>query len=222
MKLIDLHNHSSYSRDAVDSPQALAQNAVNVGLSVLGFTDHNYWFMGRFDEYFNEIAKLKEEYSPRLKILCGMEIALLNRHPDLKPSMLDKFDYCIFEGVGNDDAMSFMDFLEYRKQYKCRAGLAHTDIFGLEKKYGIDILKLMKENDIFWELNVNYDRAHGYRTLKYYVDLMESDEQQKKVRNSGLELSVGFDTHLLLDYDIERVKVAHEFIEKARLKLVEI
>ena len=46
-------------------------------------------------------------------------------------------------------AIDFYEFLEWRKLFKCKAGLAHTDIFKLGERYGLDIIKILRDNDIF-------------------------------------------------------------------------
>lgn len=222
MKLIDLHNHSTYSRDGNDTIEALIENAIKNNLHTLGITDHNYWINNDIDKYINEINTYKKQYCDKLNILCGVELALINPHANLIPELYDNCDYYIFEHIGHPDGLSFKDFLNYRKKYKKRAGIAHTDILEVSKRENIDVPKLMAENDIFWEINVNYDRIHGYNTHQYWLNLMNDESVQEKILKSGVELSVGFDTHLLLDYDINRIIAAHEFIKKKGLKLVDI
>jgi len=222
MKLMDLHNHSTYSRDGNDTIEDLVANAIKNNLNTFGMTDHNYWLNEDIDKYIEHINRLKNEYKDKLNILCGVELAIMNPHANLIPELYDNCDYYIFEHIGHPNGISFKDFLNYRKKYKKRAGIAHTDIFEISKNEGIDVPRLMAENDIFWEINVNYDRVHGYNTHQYWLNLKNDNLLQEKVLNSGVELSVGFDTHLLLDYDINRIIAAHEFIEKQGFKLVDI
>ncbi|MDR0287701.1 MAG: PHP domain-containing protein [Clostridiales bacterium] len=220
MKYIDLHNHSVYSRDGSDTVEALIKNAIHCGIDVIGITDHNYWFMDRIEEYKDEILSLKSKYSSQVRVLLGMEIATVPFYPDLLPSDLDDFDYCIFEHIDHPNGMGVKKFLEYAAMFNCKKGIAHTDIYRFSETSGLDIPALLAENGIFWELNVNYDRVHGFNERKYVKKFFDSKEQQDNARSLGLEFSVGFDTHLLEDYSSQRVKDACDKVNDLGLKLV--
>jgi len=61
---------------------------------------------------------------------------------------------------------------------------------------------------------MNMDEIHGFREHQYCKNLMTSAQQQMHVKESGIKLSVGFDTHALKDYDVKRIKLACSFIEE--------
>lgn len=210
--LIDLHNHSTWSKDGSDTMEQLAENAVKNGVDVLGISDHNYWITkDRLDEYRNAIYGLREKYRDRLRILCGIEYSLI--YPgEIEPEVLDDFDYCLFEYY--DNVMSTTEMMKIRNRTKCPAGIAHMDGFGLSQKEGIDVIKLWADNNVFWKLNMNKDEIHGYREHYYCKMLMDSPEQQQHIKDCGLKLSVGFDTHMLKDYDVSCIKKACDFIEE--------
>ncbi len=78
--MFDLHTHTFYS-DGKESPEAMVLAAIEKGLDRIGISDHSYTF---FDEsycikkediskYKEEIAALKEKYSSRISVLCGVE-----------------------------------------------------------------------------------------------------------------------------------------------------
>lgn len=210
--IIDLHNHSTWSRDGSDSPEQLVENAIVCGVDVLGFSDHNYWITKeKLSEYREFIYSLREKYKSDIKILCGIEYSLINT-AGIEPEELNPFDYCLFEYYNH--IMSTNEMIEIRKRTECPVGIAHLDGFRLSEKEGLDVIKLWADNNIFWELNMNKDEIHGYSEHQYCKDLMSLPQQQQHVKNCGIKLSVGFDTHMLKDYDVARIKSACEFIEK--------
>ncbi len=209
--IIDLHNHSNWSRDAVNSMEELAENAIRCGVNVLGISDHNYWITKeKLAAYRSAVYELREKYKNDLNILCGIEYSLI-QPAGIEPEDLDPFDYCLFEYYNH--AMSTEEMLKIRNRTKCPVGIAHLDAFELSEKEGFDILPVWRENDLFWEMNMNKDEIHGYSEHYYCKKLMTSLECQQIVKESGVKISVGFDTHMLKDYDVTRVKAACEFIE---------
>lgn len=78
--LCDYHVHSVYS-DGKNTPEDIVKAAIENGLCELGFSDHSYTFFDdgytiqrdKSDDYKREIARLKEKYKDRIKILCGIE-----------------------------------------------------------------------------------------------------------------------------------------------------
>ncbi len=92
----DLHTHTTFS-DGQNTPEEMVRAALEKGLERIGFSDHSYTF---FDEsycmrreniaaYKACIAKLKEEYSGRIDILCGIEQDYYSAEPT------EDYDYVI-------------------------------------------------------------------------------------------------------------------------------
>ena len=77
----------------------------------------------------------------------------------------------------------------------------------------------MAEQNIFWEMNVNYDSIHKYRKHEYVRRFFGDEEQQAIIRESGVRLSVGFDGHRLEDYLPERVEKYCKKITELGIKL---
>ncbi len=109
-----------------------------------------------------------------------------------------------------------------RHKYDCPFGLAHFDIFTAGEREGVDAVRLLAENNIFWELNVNHDRAHNYRTLEYVRRFMESPALVKHVKDCALRVSVGYDTHIHADYEAKRVISTYEFLKNNKILLPEL
>ena len=94
--LTDLHVHTVYS-DGADLPRDVAARAEEIGVGVLGFSDHSYtdfdtsYCMDRdkAGEYVSEIRSLAREYAGRMRVLCGIEQDLFSGMP------AGDFDYVI-------------------------------------------------------------------------------------------------------------------------------
>lgn len=92
----NLHTHSVYC-DGKDTPRRLVETALEKGFGTLGFSGHSHtafdesWCMSRENTllYRSEIARLKEEYSGRIRILCGVE---QDYYSDMSP---EGYDYVI-------------------------------------------------------------------------------------------------------------------------------
>lgn len=80
MELFDLHVHSVFS-DGKDEPRDIVLAAIEKGVKTLGFSDHSYTeFDERYciqrdkqAEYMKIVNDLKNEFSGKIKILCGTE-----------------------------------------------------------------------------------------------------------------------------------------------------
>lgn len=96
MQKFDLHVHTCYS-DGKNSPETVVQKAIEIGLEVLGFSDHGVtetaeiYGMNKVEseKYFDEISLLKEKYKDKIKILCGVEKEIYSSE------CTDKYDYVI-------------------------------------------------------------------------------------------------------------------------------
>lgn len=230
----DLHSHTYYSFCGHNTPEAVVEAAIEGGIELLGITDHNYGIgFSRFDafsapesvikteydsrmlkRYFDHINLIKEKYADKITILRGIEVATTAQDPRYSlPEGVDVsfFDYALIENLGlGDDSISKGDVVAFAERLGTKAvGIAHTDMFTFLEKRGLDpynYFKRMAENNIFWEMNVNYDSTHNYREYKYVLNFFEDEEKQQIIRESGVRLSIGFDGHLVKDYLPERVR----------------
>ena len=207
MYTVDLHNHTVFSYDGSNTPDEIIENAIAHSIDVIGITDHQFSIGDKLNEYFEYIQHCKIKYRGKIKVLCGLEIGTRPKPQDLPASAVSRFDYVLFESLDDTRAMDFFEFLEWQKMFKCRKGLAHTDIFALSERYGLNLLKELKENDIFWELNVsgNYN---------YYYDFLTNEKKQKAVKESGITVSVGSDTHWVEEYRFKQLRRANELMQK--------
>ncbi len=203
----DLHNHTIFSYDGSNTPDEIIENAINHGVDLIGITDHQFSIGRGLPEYFRYIQHCKVKYRDKIKVLCGLEIGTRPKPDDLLASDASCFDYVLFESLDHPRGMDFFEFLEWRKLFTCPVGLAHTDIFTLSERYGLDMLKVLKSENIFWELNVsgNYD---------YYYDFLTNAKKREAVKNSGITVSVGSDTHWIEEYRFRQLRDANKLISE--------
>lgn len=207
MKKMDIHSHTYYSFCGKDDPHLTIDAAIAGGLEIFGISDHNYGIGERKEAYFEEITGLKKEYEGRITLLCGIEISVLPQFYDIKERELERFDYCLVE-LNAEGNLAEDNLVDYAKGWNIPTGIAHTDLFAFCEKKGFnteEFFKQLAKNNIFWEMNVNYDSIHQYREHAYVKRFMEDELQQELIKKTGLAISVGFDGHRVEDYLPERV-----------------
>ena len=87
-----------------------------------------------------------------------------------------------------------------------------TDIFKLGERYGLDIIKILCDNDIFWELNTSGNYI-------YYYDFLTNEKKQQIIKESGIPVSVGSDTHYIAEYRKKQIRRANELLQKLNIPL---
>ena len=207
MKLTDLHNHTTFSYDGQNSCEEIIENALSHGIEVIGICDHQYSLGSQIGEYIRKVNECKRKYKNKIEVLCGLEIGTRPEPRDLVMSSIKELDYCLFECLDSPVSMDFYEFLEWVKLFDMPKGFAHTDIFSLSKMYGIDVISIMKNNNIFWEINTsgNYN---------YYYDFITNSDKQEIIKNSGLTVSLGSDTHWTKDLNVNKLKSCQDLILK--------
>ncbi len=228
----DLHSHTYYSFCGIDRPEKIIEAAIAGGIELFGICDHAYGVgHGRTEvycaaqdgvtfadygktlvRYYDHISLLKYKYAEKIKVLSGIEINTRKDFPHAAlPSGVDVsfFDYCLIENLDSPDSLTGGDIFAFAKRCACSViGVAHTDLFSHIARLGtdpLDYFKKMADMNIFWEMNVSYDRIHDYREHEYVKHFLSNEAQQEIVRKSGVRLSVGFDGHRVEDYRPDRV-----------------
>ena len=92
----DLHMHTVFC-DGKNTPEEMVLSAMEKGLECIGFSGHSYVDFDPecgMDEknaalYFAEVARLKEKYAGKIRILCGVEQDCFSTVPT------DMYDYVI-------------------------------------------------------------------------------------------------------------------------------
>lgn len=92
----DFHVHTTFC-DGKNSPNEMVEAAISRGMTALGFSVHSYTSFDtsyciakeKVKNYMEEIARLKETYRGKIRILCGVERDLYAEEPE------ESFDYTI-------------------------------------------------------------------------------------------------------------------------------
>ena len=210
--IMDLHNHTVYSYDGSNTPEEIIENAIRSGIEAVGICDHQFTIRRRLDEYIEHILQLKDKYSHKIKIYAGLEIGMAPRPDDLFSSETKGLDYVLFERLDKPNSTDLFEFLAWRHKFSCPVGLAHCDIFKMSEDYGVDMLKMMREENIFWELNTsgNYN---------YYYDFLTSAKKRDAVKRSGVGVSIGSDTHAVFEFRKKQILRANELCKELALAL---
>lgn len=222
-KIIDLHNHTSWS-DGNNSPEEMIQNAIENGIEIIGISDHfntdkcDSVQLENLSDYIDMLDHLKNKYKDKIQVLSGLEICMSREWSDLEHlpyDQLNRLDYVLLEYVELfRDSVRFCELDTYIDKISCKIGLAHTDPFELSKngKLSIDdFIGYLKKHNIFWELNVNPGYCY-FRQIKNNYDCELVSGFLKKMRNSGIEMLVGSDTHYLSCYEISSIMEANAMI----------
>ena len=209
--IMDLHNHTTYSYDGQNSPEQIIENAINNGIDVIGITDHQFSIGSPIGEYIDKLLECKEKYAKDIKVLAGLEIGTRPRPDDLLTYDIQKLDYVLFESLDDYRAMDFFEFVSWRHRFDCPVGLAHCDIFAMGEMYGADMTKVLRDEDIFWELNTsgNYN---------CYYDFLTNKSKRDAIRRAGIGVSIGSDTHAIYEYRLTQLVRANELVEAEGFK----
>ncbi|MBR4943204.1 MAG: PHP domain-containing protein, partial [Clostridia bacterium] len=234
----DLHSHTYYSFCSQDKPEKMVETVIAGGIQQLGICDHNYgvgcartefcWGKGTnldanyektLTRYYDHMCNIRDKYAKKIKILCGIEICTLKGKDSYAlPNNTDVsfFDFALIENLDHPMSTTNGDIFSFAKRCGCPVGIAHTDMFAFVEKLGEDpyrYFKRLAEAGIFWEMNVNYDSVHQFRSHDYVTEFFKNKQQQDVVKKSGVKLSVGFDGHAAAEYKPARVKTACKLIQ---------
>lgn len=184
------HTHTNLC-DGKNTAREMIEGAIEKGFTTLGFSGHvpmnfpNDWAMSaeKLEKYYNEITYLKDVYSDKIEILCGIELdsdyELLKEYKfdyilssvhqlhgkggiyaiDLSPGELTE---CVNTEYGGNWYKMAEDYFESLARFAVEAD---TDIVG---HYDL-ITKFNKGGRLFDEAN-SYYQANAIRWLDYIID----------------------------------------------------
>ncbi len=95
----DLHMHTTFC-DGKNTPEEMVLSAIEKGLTTVGISGHaltcfdkSYCMSDeRLSGYFAEVERVKEKYSDKIKVLCGLEVDYYSKVPE---EYLKRADYII-------------------------------------------------------------------------------------------------------------------------------
>lgn len=236
----DMHTHSKYSIDGIDSIESMCLSAINKGLKILCITDHfesninvpgfNYF---KADKFISETDKLKKRFSKDLILLRGIEFS----EPHLYEEELENistYDLDVILGsihwISND-SIGQQEFIESYSQEEVERRyytmveetvkhahfdvMAHLDIpkrhYKNSKTIGLYINKIL-------QLLIEKDIALEINTSTYRIGINESMPSQsiveKYIELGGRKLTVGSDSHSSADIGSDFSKIELNFLNK--------
>ncbi len=206
--MTDLHNHTIYSYDGTNTPEEIIENAIRFGIRTVGICDHQFTIQNKLNQYISHLQYCKEKYADKINVKIGLEIGTRPAPRDLLASSCNGLDYVLFESLDDSRmrAMDLYEFLEWSRLFTCPKGLAHTDIFALGERYGLDMIKIMKEYNLFWELNTSGN-------YMYYYDFLTNEKKRRLIKDSKLPITIGSDTHDIAQFRIKQLRSANALIE---------
>lgn len=224
-KVFDIHSHTYYSFCGRDNPHDLINTAIENGLSTFGICDHNYGIGKRKEQYITEMREYASQYADKIKLFCGIEIATIPENYDINiVDDIRNFDYCLIEHITYENSVIKNKIFEFCDKLGILCGIAHTDLFSYCDMYGfeyLDFFKMMAQKNIFWEMNVSYDSTHRYREHQYVLDFIKDENKQKIIRDAGVYISIGFDSHKYEDYDGYKVHEMYDFLKQNNFKMID-
>lgn len=157
--LADLHTHTNFSPDAESTPEQMCDRAAELGLAAYAITDHcdcNFWYplencesttttdaeMYGAEKYANASidcqTALKEKYSGRLNLLCGIELGQPLQNPERAEEIASRpeLDFIIGSHHQNAGENDFY-WIEYDK-------LDSSEIYRLLDDYFCQVYEMSK------------------------------------------------------------------------------
>ena len=226
---MDLHNHSIWS-DGIHTPENIIQNALKNNVTAIGISDHFHTskcsslHKQDLKEYVENINKLKLKYQDEIQIFAGIELCMNRDFCDLQNlpyDDLNKLDYVLFEYIDFfKNSVKFTELNKYTSKLNCKLGLAHTDLLNFCKIYGLKtVINMLKENNLFWELNVN-DGYEYFDTVVDSIDSWSTSRLFKNLKKNNIQISVGSDTHCLDYYDIKKLRIGNMLAKHQSIKML--
>ena len=196
----DYHLHSAYSGDSETSMEEMILQGIARGLNTMCFTEHMDYdypdspdgpgsiFLLNTDSYLYELARLKEKYQDKIRILFGVELGLqphLMRQNAVYAKSYE-FDFIIgsshicngkdpyypsfFEGRSDEEAYReyFMSILENIKKF------SNFDVYG--------------HLDYVVRYGANKDRDYSYEK---YKDILDAILELLLEKGKGIEINTG-------------------------------
>jgi len=152
---VDLHNHTPLCNHATGTPREYILKAINEGIDIFGFSDHNPMdfdknYRMNFEDmanYEKEILNLKDEFKEKIDIRLGYEV-------DFLPNYMDK-------RVLNAD----VDYLIGSVHFINEWGFDNPEFIGRWKGADIDYLYKQYFNAIKDMANSGYFQVVGHLDL---------------------------------------------------------
>ena len=214
--LSDLHLHSNFSSDGEAKPEEIIQQAINLKLSYICFTEHSEFdypeglFNLDTEKYFETISKLKEKYKNDIHVLIGVEQGLeISKADKIKNFLADhNFDFIIGSShIVNGIDPYYPSFFKGRTTYD-----AICEYFSsvLENINTFDNYDVYGHIDYVIRYAINSDTDYCY---KKYEEYLEPILRNLISKGKGIEINTGGFRSKINESNpsLEILKKYHEF-----------
>ena len=189
MKLVDCHTHTQYSVDSEADINLMIERACELNLAAYAVTDHcecNRWYseehylnantyryfnFGKdFESSVNAVTTLKEKYSGKLNLLCGVEMGQATQETDIAEKIVSdkRLDFVIgsIHQIPDTEDFALLDYTV----------LGVNDLYKLAEKYMQEIYKLCKWGKMDILGHLTYFLRYFHRHLGSEFDISRFDE----------------------------------------------
>lgn len=179
----NFHTHTTYC-DGKNTPEELADAAIEKGFTALGYSGHSYldfgcgWCMTKENtrEYISNINSLKDKYSGRLNIYCGTEYDILSKY-------VNASDY--------DFTIGSVHYIPVEGEYLPVDESAKSQIDAAEKYFGGSVIdyacKYYEEAGKILEITDADIIGHFDLVSKFNEAFDVFDPEDKKYKNAWME-----------------------------------
>ncbi|MBQ8803740.1 MAG: phosphatase [Tyzzerella sp.] len=244
--IADLHTHTLASGHAYSTIQEMAQRASEMGIKLLGITEHGPMVPSSCQPIYFHNYKVINRYYNGVRLLMGAEVNILDYdgNLDLTSGDMRWFDICI-AGIHNNVCYSAGSVMENTRAY-CKVMenpdvdiISHPDDGRVPVDYE-QLVRNSKETNVLLELNnsslnpfnvrAKGNSAENMRTMmkyceKYDVPLIINSDAHYSMevgdfsRVQSLIEEVHFPQELIVNYSVENVlKYLHRFDSEKLLK----
>lgn len=196
----DCHLHSSHSGDSDAPMEEMILRGIDLGLTTMCFTEHNDFgypevpdmpadiFLLNTDSYLYDLAKLKEKYAGRIRLLFGVELGL-------QPEVLREnavyaksyeFDFIIASShVCHRRDPYYPDFYEGRPEEEAYREYFESILENIRKFSNFDVYGHL---DYVVRYGPNKDKYYSYEK---YQDILDEILKLLLDKGKGIELNTG-------------------------------
>lgn len=208
MNLIDCHTHTQYSVDSEADINLILERACELNLAAYAVTDHcecNRWYteeyyknattyryfdFGRdFSNSVSAVTALKEKYSDRLNLLCGVEMGQATQEIDIAEKIVSdkRLDFVIgsIHQIPDTEDFALLDYTT----------LDENALYKLAETYMQEIYKLCKwgKMDVLGHLTyfLRYFHRHLNREfdISRFDDIIDTSFRELISKGKGIEIN---------------------------------
>lgn len=198
--VLDVHTHTLASGHAYNTIWEMARAAAQMGLELLGITDHAPQMPGSCHEFYFSNLKVLPRSIEGITVLHGAEVNIMDfeGRVDLPDRLLPEMDVviaslhtpCLDPGTRAENTRACIKAMEN----PCINIIGHPD----DGRYPLDyemLVSAAKEHRVLLEVNNNSLNPNGFRR-----DTAENDREMLRLcRKMGVPVILGSDAHVVTD-----------------------